>query len=299
MTTTTTFEPTFDLEAVPAHHRAQVEAMIPEPRFEDIYTHRHITSTVNGAKYLDFDVFDAAFGQKHNVMLPGPTGSGKTTALRAYAAHHRLPYVSVEFQGGFDFSTVIGSVQVNEEGIPRFVDGEVTLVLRYAGVCVLEECNFAPPRFTAAFHGALDARQTLYLPQTGERVRKSPDTLIAATYNPGYAGVSTLNEAFRNRFAYTLQWGYDAEVEDVRIGTNSTTLLEMVRNMRSLKEMEGIDIGTNLMEEFVMMSKATGIGLASHSFLNHFEDDVQASVSEALSANLWNIATELKVDADG
>lgn len=297
MTTTTTT--TFDLEAVPAHHREQVEAMIPEPRFEDIYTHRHITSPVNGAKYLDFDVFDTAFQEKHNIMLPGPTGSGKTTALRAYAAKLRIPYVSVEFQGGFDFSTVIGSVQVNEEGIPRFVDGEVTLVLRYAGICVLEECNFAPPRFTAAFHGALDARQTLYLPQTGERVRKSENTLIAATYNPGYSGVSMLNEAFRNRFAYTLKWGYDAEVEDLRVGANSETLLEMVRNMRSLEEMEGIDIGTNLMEEFVMMARSSGIGLAAYAFVNHFDDDVSASVSEALSSNLWNIATELKVDADG
>ena len=99
-----TLTTTFDLDQVPAQHREQVENMIPEPRFEDIYTHRHIVSPVNGATYLDFDVFSDAFATKHNVMLPGPTGSGKTTAWRAYAAMLRLPYVTVEFQGGFDFS---------------------------------------------------------------------------------------------------------------------------------------------------------------------------------------------------
>jgi hypothetical protein len=287
-----------DMDKVAPEHRERVEAMIPKEEFASIYTHRHITSDLNGAKYYDFDVFEKALKLKHNVLLPGPSGAGKTTAMRAFAAEKRIPFVSVEFQGGFDFSSVIGSIQANEDGLPRWVDGELTLAVRYPSVIGLDEVNFAPPRFTAGTHGLLDVRQSLYLAQTGERVAKNPGTLIISAYNPGYLGVSQLNEAFKNRYAYTIEWGYDAEVEEARVGKHSPRLLEMVRNMRKLEQIDDFDIGTNLMEEFIMIAKSSGIGLASHVFLHHFEGDVRSGVHDALTGNLWDISSELGVDAD-
>jgi len=276
----------------------RLEAMIPEPRYAEIYTHRHITSSVNGAKYFDFDLLDEAMANKHNVMLPGPTGSGKTTFGRAYAAHLGVPYASIEFSGSFNYTEAVGSVTGDEKGNARFVMGKMALVIGERSVLNCAEVSLAHPKATAAIHGITDARQELYISQTGQSILKHPECLIIADYNPGYSGTSTLNEAFLNRFAYTIQWGYDAGVEDIRIGTQTKTLLDMVRNMRSLEEMDDIDISTNMMEEFVMIARGSGIGLAAQIFLNKFDTDLQASVSDALNANLWDIASDLGVDAD-
>ena len=277
----------------------RLEAMVPDKRYAEIYTHRHVTSSLNGAKNYDFDLFDEARATKHNVMLPGPTGSGKTTAGRAYAAHLGLPYASIEFSGSTNYDEAVGSVTGDEKGNARFVKGKMALVIGVPSVLNCAEVSLAHPKATAAIHGMTDKRQELYISQTGESIEKHPECLIIADYNPGYAGTSTLNEAFLNRFAYTIEWGYDAEVEDIRVGANTETLLDMVRNMRTLSEMDGIDISTNSMEEFVMIARRSGIGLAGQIFLNKFTPDLRASVSDALTANLWNIADELKVDADG
>lgn len=287
---------TIDNLDIPDEQR--LEQMIPEPRYAEIYTHRHVTSSVNGAKYYDFDLFDEARDVRHNVMLPGPTGSGKTTASRAYAAHLEVPYASIEFSASFNYTDAVGQIH-GRGGDTRFVKGKLALAIGVPSVVNLAEVSLAHPKATAAAHGVTDARQELYISQIGMSIPKHPDCLIVADYNPGYAGTSTLNEAFLNRFAYTIEWGYDAGVEDVRIGEHTATLLEMVRNMRSLDEMEGIDISTNSMEEFIMIARRSGIGMGAQIFLNHFSKDIQASVSDALHANLWNIASELKVDADG
>jgi len=289
---------TVDINPFTMSDEQRRELMIPDPKYAEIYTHRHITSSVNGAKYYDFDFFDEARATKHNVMLEGPTGSGKTTAGQAYAAHLGVPYASIEFSGSFNYTEAVGSVTGDEKGHARFVKGKMAVVIGVPSVLNCAEVSLAHPKATAAIHGITDKRQELYISQTGQSIMKHPECLIIADYNKGYAGTSTLNEAFLNRFAYSIHWGYDAVVEDARVGSQTKTLLEMVRNMRSLDEMDEIDISTNMMEEFIMISRGSGIGLASQIFLNKFDVDLQASVSEALNANLWDMADELGVDAD-
>jgi len=290
----------FSMDLVAPANRSRVEEMIPDKRFADSYTNRYVTSDLNGAKYYDFDIFEKARKLRHNVMLPGPSGAGKSTAFRAFAAHKGMPFNSTEFHGGFDFASTVGNMSVREDKTLEWLDGELTLLVPIPSILALDDVNFAPPRFVAPFFGLLDNRQSFYISATGRRVKKSPGALVMAAYNPGYLGTSQLNEAFRNRFMFTFDWGYDAGVEDQRVGAQTGTLLEMVRNMRKIDQMEDLDVGTNLMEEFILTSKAMGIGLASHTFLHHFEDsDVRAAVHDALSANLWQIADELGVSQDG
>lgn len=280
----------FDIEAVPEEHREQVRSMIPSPNVYEAYTHRHI------AGHKDFDIFKIAHEMRHNVLFVGPTGAGKTTAGRAYAAYMGLPFASVEFNGAMDPAAVIGGNQVNPEtGLPEWKWGELSLVTLYGGIGMLDEVNFAPARFTASFHGVLDARQTQYVVELGRRIHKHPATLIFGAYNPRYIGTNLLNEAFTNRWAFTLDWGYDSEVEDERVGQYSPTLLGRVREMRADQDVQG-DIGTNAMEEFIHIAHALDINVAIEMFLGKLAPEDRGVASRVFEAERYVIADELGCD---
>lgn len=272
-------------------HILQLEAMIPGPHVLKAYTPR-----VLPGGWTDFDYFDAALDLRHNVLLSGPTGSGKTTAARAYAAYRQSPFASVEFNGAMDPAATLGGMQVNPgTGLPEFAWGELSLITMYMGVGMLDEVNFAPPRFTAAYHGVLDARQTLYITDLGRRIKKSEDTLIISAYNPRYIGTNLLNEAFTNRWAFPVEWGYDDNVEEERVGAYSPTLLNVVRRIRSEPDVQG-DIGTNVMEEFIHISHRLNINAAIHLFTNRLEPEDRSIVDGVLEAEMYVIADELGCD---
>jgi len=285
-----------DLKEVPEVHRDQVVEMIPEYRIAEAYLHR----TLNGR--LDYDYFDIAKATKHNVLMPGPTGSGKTTAARAWSAARGVPFVSIEMQGGFDFATVVGSTRAqvindannNPVVIPEFVFGELSIGIQCPSVVLVDEVNFSPPRFTAAFHGTLDARQSMYIHELGRRIGKHYECVLFSAYNDGYQGVIRLNEAFANRFAFVLPWDYSPEVEEALVGAYSPRLLTMVRNMRKDKLIT-TPIGTNVMEEFITISAEPGGGveMAGWLFCNRFSEAERAVATRAVEANLVAIAAEL------
>lgn len=275
-----------DLNAVNPQFRDQVESMIPPIDIANNYINR----TVAGMR--DFEMFDLARKTKHNVLMPGPTGSGKTTAGRAYAAWRKVPFVSIEMQGGFDFATTVGSTRADENGLPVFKFGELAIAVQYPSVIFIDEVNFAPPRFTAAFHGTLDARQSLYVHEIGERLRKHPDCVIFSAYNDGYQGTVRLNEAFTNRFAFVLPWDYSPEVEETLIGAYSPRLLNMVRQLRR-ETLIHTPIGTNVMEEFLNIAALADVDVAGHLFVNRFPDAERVVVAKVWEAQRNGVATEL------
>jgi MoxR-like ATPase len=286
--TETDSDTAFDLDAVPEKDRDQVEALIPSERVLEAYTGRFLPGG-----HSDFEYFDSALRLYHNILMEGPTGSGKTTAARAYAAYKQLPFVSIEFSGALDPGSTYGTTLVDHStGLPLWKDGEITLAARYGGVIMLDEVNFAPARFTAGFHGMLDARQNLYITELGARVAKHEGCVVFAAYNPRYRGTNMLNEAFLNRFAYPLRWGYDAQVEETRIGAYSPTLLNTVRRLRAQDDVL-TDIGTNAMEEFIHIANDLSIEAAIYLFLNRLQPDDRATCAQILEANETQIVAEL------
>lgn len=279
----------FDLEAVPEQYRAQMEAMIPP----EWVAERYINRTVDGV--LDFDIVDMARETRHNLILEGPTGAGKTSLWRAYASHKRIPYCRLEMNGGYDHASAVGRTAVGEDGLPTYIFGEYALVVQYGGVGNVAECNFAPPRFTAANHGVLDAEQSLYVQEIGLRIPKHPACVITSDYNDGYAGTVKLNEAFLNRFALPMEWSYDETVEETLIGTYSPRLLTMVRNIRQNDKVR-TDVGTNVMEEFLLFAQHErgNFELACRFFLSRFRASQEREiVSKALEANKAVIKREV------
>lgn len=290
--TTHTFDPEAQPEGVDDKEWAQVIDLIPGPEVAEAYTNRILPGGLS-----DFEYFSSALRLRHNVLMVGPSGAGKTTAARAFASSLGVPYASVEFNGAMDPAAVIGGTHVDEDsGLPKWLWGEASLIAKHGGVLMLDEVNFAPPRFTAAFHGVLDARQTLYVADLGRRLKKNPNAVVFGAYNPRYIGTNLLNEAFTNRWAFTIDpWGYDDQVEAERIGQYTPTLLKRVREMRKDTDISA-DIGTNTMEEFIYIAHDLNVTAAIHLFLGKLNDEDRAIASRVLEAERDKIADELGAD---
>jgi MoxR-like ATPase len=286
--------PTFDIETVPEQDRERVLKLIPDARIADGYVHRDALPGVH-----DFDFLDGAVDLQHNVLLVGPTGSSKTTLFRAYAAARRLPLAVVECNANMDPRSVLGRTGIHPDtGLPMWLDGPHTLVIRYGGVVLYDEVNLAHARVTAAFHGVTSVMRRLELADSGEIVAAGrgglgapQPLLIAAAINPTtYTGTGRLNQAFRNRFPAPVEWPYLREVEEQMIA--STTLIDLAWQIRDLAEVVS-PVSTNMMIEFERHVNTWGIEAASVLFCNHFDRDEVGPVQRALEANSLLIEQEV------
>jgi MoxR-like ATPase len=282
----------FDLDTVPADVRDRVESLIPPAALADAYVHR----TIDG--YEDFDLFDVAMEERENILLAGPTGSSKTTVFRAYAAARGLPFALVECNASMDIGTIVGRTTLDEDGV-SFIDGDLTLIVRYGGVALVDEISLAHPRITAGFHGLLAVTRAMSVPENNETIKAGRGglgdpqlCLFGAAHNPKYQGTVRLNEALSNRFAMQLDWDYDRAVEEALC--DSGRLLDLAYNMRSLAEIR-TPVSTNALMEFERHATRFGMPLASTLFVNRFAPEERGPVSRALEASADAIADELNL----
>ncbi len=270
----------------PEEFRDRARAMIPHPDFADDYTSRYIKG------HRDFDYFTAALELFHNVLFEGPTGSGKTTAAKAYASFLQWPFVRTEFSRNMNPMDVLGRRTSDEDRKLIFDPGDAFIALNGPSVWLLDEVSNMHQGNTAFTHGVLDAGASMYVPQIARSVPRHNLCAIFGAYNPGYAGTVVLSPAFRNRWAFPMEWGYDPGVEDIRVGAHSATLLQTVRGLRN---QDGVtsDISTNSMEEYIHVANKMSIEAATYLFTNKFESSERLAVQTTMEAEAWTIAGEL------
>lgn len=284
--------PTFDLATVPEKDQARVASLIPDERIAESYVHRGIDGVD------DFDLIDIAVLERENVLLSGPTGSSKTTVFRAYCASRRLPFALVECNQAMDPGVVMGRTMIDEaNGLPTWVDGDMTLIVRYGGFVLFDEINMAHPRITAAYHQLLSVMRRMSIPEAGQTIIAgrgglgSPQSVgIGAAYNPRYQGTARMNEALQNRFAIQLDWDYSREVESQLCASGS--LLDLADSIRSLAEIR-TPVSTNALMEFERHFSTFGQRLAETLFVNRFQPEERAAIGRSLEARRLAIGGEL------
>lgn len=284
-TTPYDFIPPFDLDAVAPEHRDRVEAMIPAPELADAYVHR----TIDGV--WDFDILAWAMTESNNVLLKGPTGSAKTTFIRAFAAYIQYPAAIIETSGQIDTGSVIGAQRQDASGMWSWHDGDLTLACRYPAIKFIDEANMAHARVTAAWHGLTDSRRRLSIYENHEVVKDQYPSLIAAAYNPGYEGTARLNEAFaQNRFGTHIEWDYDREVEAQLV--DSERLLDFGWALRERPEIR-TPLPTNAMMTLEKHAVAFSMEFAIERFVQRFDPAEQTIVRRTAEAHSAAIADEL------
>ena len=270
-------------------------ATVPEAVYFDSYIGRNVSPGVS-----EFDVFAYAQSENMNVLIEGPTGPGKTSAVMAYAAREQMPFYAIPSNIGIEPSQLFGKYIPSEDGGFHWVDGPVTDIVRHGGVLLINEVNFIPERVATVLFGLLDKRrQITLLDHEAETITAHDDLLVMADMNPDYEGTRPLNKAFRNRFALQLWWDYDDKVE--RSLVKCAALRDMAKKLRNEQKAGTYDTpcSTNMLMEFERVYGALGYDFAKSNFINHFASEERQAVGVVIETYRANIEAGLNPEPKG
>lgn len=139
-----------------------------------------------------------------NILLKGPTGSGKTKLAETLSETMNRPMHQINCSVDLDAESLLGfkTIQTNENGSQEivFIDGPVIKAMKEGHILYIDEINMAKPETLPILNGVLDYRRKLTNPFTGEVVNAAPGFNVIAAINVGYIGTLPMNEALKNRF---------------------------------------------------------------------------------------------------
>jgi Holliday junction resolvasome RuvABC ATP-dependent DNA helicase subunit len=268
-------------------------ATVPPKYLADRYIHRKVYGVE------DFKTFDKARKDHINVLIYGPTGPGKTTAVEAWAAARGLRMATVSGNASMESRQLFGGFIPDGQGGYGWIDGPVTDVVRNGGVLLLDEMNFISPKIYTTLYPLTDGRRSItLLDHMGETIVAHEDLTIFATMNPDYIGTTPLNFAMRNRFDIQLSWDYDDAVEAKLVSSKSLLLLVKQLRAEAAKGQYETPISTNMLMEIEDFIKDEDLGyeFAVENFIAHFSADEQASVRLVFQTHEHNIKSDFGIE---
>ncbi|MFC5988354.1 ATP-binding protein [Marinicrinis lubricantis] len=138
-----------------------------------------------------------------NLLLQGPTGSGKTRLAEMLASLFSQRIHTVNCSVDLDAEAMLGFKTLSErdgKSVIDFVPGPVVTAMKQGDLLYIDEINMAKPETLPIINSVLDYRRTLINPFTGETLQASEGFKVIASMNIGYIGTLPLNEALKNRF---------------------------------------------------------------------------------------------------
>ena len=247
------------------------------------------------------EVYDYARKTQQNVLLTGEAGTGKTSSARNYAAHNKLPFVTIECTQQIDQSVTQGRfVPTGVGNATQWKYSQLATAIQQPSVVLLNELTRMTPKAASLFLRLLQERELLIEP-LNEVIKVHPDCLFIADQNTGfgYTGTSKQDAALVDRFNVKLEFRYDTAIEAKFI--KSPALLEFASNIREASEMNdefSIPLSTRVLQNFQAQATSLNFAFAVHGLLANFpkSDGERDAIKMRLDAEIDRIASDLGLE---
>ncbi|MBI4450594.1 AAA family ATPase [Candidatus Woesearchaeota archaeon] len=152
------------------------------------------------------------------VLVHGPTGNGKTTLVKEYAASQRLPYFRMTGSQDTKRADFFGTYILTDANTARRAPSPLLLAVIYDGIFHLEEVAPIPQDELTGLHDLLEGGDIPITTEFGtEYLRLGPRFRFVATGNMTSRYThNRLNDAFRQRFTM-IETGYPPDAHSRKV----------------------------------------------------------------------------------
>lgn len=157
-----------------------------------------------------------------NLLVTGPTGSGKTEGIKNVGAEHEIPVYKVDCASITTADKWVGHKEVDEKGTHYVLSEHLRWISADGcepGIVLYDELTRLHPSLLNLLIPILDGSQSIWVPELGINVNVHPDTMFVATANigAGYSGTYRLDDAIAGRFGFRIEQDFPPIAEEIKV----------------------------------------------------------------------------------
>lgn len=247
--------------------------------------------------YLDSNakLIEERFLAGDNILLVGPTGSGKSQLITIYANKHNRKLYRMNLHGQVDTGYFVGQ-WILHDGNTVWQDGILIHAMKNGGILLLDELDAAKPEILFVIQRVLEDGKLVLVENGAIEITAHEDFRIIGTANTlgkgdgavKYSGTNVLNEAFLDRFECVFKLEYtkserkiiDSYVNDKEA---SKQILQFFRDVRKVIDSEDLlfSMSTRKLKVFCEWYVKYGIYIAlEHVVLGRLVPEDREAVEE-------------------
>lgn len=168
-------------------------------------------------------------GEVVNVLLEGPTGTGKSSLPKEFAANWKRPFFTMHCQLVTEQGDWWGTTEMSPERGTYFQKAALVDAVETQGcVILLDEANRTHPENLNVLFGMLDHRRRAWIPTLHRELAVAPGVVFFVTLNEGldYVGTNTVDRALKDRISNTINTTYPPRQVEASILVKRTRIDE-------------------------------------------------------------------------